>query len=653
MAQNAVDDAPSQWLGPLRVPRRRISRWRKRVTARWRRSLQMRVVATTLVASAMVVGVMGYLVVAGIRAGLLAHKVEAAVGLARATTVELQDRVSAAVDSTDEDQRLGSAVFTVGSRAQSPGGFYLRVANATGSRAYDYPPDIDLTRALQPVTTAPVQKAGALAISPLRLTLWTTIDDNPDLPGLLITDFFQTNQGTYRVYYVFPMGYEVRNLNLVQVWVWATESALVLLLALIAWIVTRQVVTPVRMAARTAERLSAGRLHERMNVKGQDDLARLGSSFNKMAVNLQHQIGQLEELSRVQRRFVSDVSHELRTPLTTVRMASELLHASRAAFEPDVARSAELLQRELDRFEALLVDLLEISRYDAGAAVLDAEAVNILAVVQRTVDQCSGLAERKQTPLLLQVPGVPVVAEVEGRRIERIMRNLIVNAIEHGDGGPVEITLVATEDVVAITVRDYGVGMSPESVVHVFERFWRADPARSRTTGGTGLGLSIALEDAHLHGGWLQAWGSPGAGANFRLTLPRRTGGELHDSPLPLEPPISEAPDPTMAAPPMLAILPVPTAPTAPVVPAVPAPPAPPAASAVTGGTATTAAPAPARRVTRAARVRAAAVAAAAPALFGDEQSDGAPGEGSGAAPDDRGPDSVRSGDGARHGERR
>ncbi len=537
----------SQWLGNLRVPRRRVSRWRKRVTARWRRSLQLRVVATTLVVSALVVGVMGYLAAAGIRAGLLSHKYTAAAGLAASTTSELQESVRTSGDTLDHD--LHDAVVTVGSRSQTTGGFYLRVANATGrGNAYVYPPSVDLTRALKDAAGPIVAKAGAPAPKPPAQAMWTTIDDNGNRPALLITDSFSTSAGLYRVYYVFPTDYEVANLNLVQAWVWATEAALLVLLALIAWIVTRQVVTPVRMAARTAERLSAGRLHERMDVKGQDDLARLGSSFNKMAVNLQHQIGQLEELSRVQRRFVSDVSHELRTPLTTVRMASDLLYASRTSFEPDVGRSAELLQRELDRFESLLVDLLEISRYDAGAAVLDAEAVDVLTVVRRAVDQCAGLAERRHTPLLLQIPGTPVVAEVEGRRIERILRNLIVNAIEHGDEGPVEITLVATDDAVAVSVRDYGVGMSADAVEHVFERFWRADPARSRTTGGTGLGLSIALEDAHLHGGWLQVWAEPGRGANFRLTLPRRVGGDVRDSPLPLEPLSLERPAPAPAA---------------------------------------------------------------------------------------------------------
>src|SRR5205085_11386980 len=139
----------------------------------------------------------------------------------------------------------------------------------------------------------------------------------------------------------------------------------------IAWLVTRQIVKPVQHTARIAEMLSAGRLQERLAIRGVDELAKLGTSFNKMADNLQRQIRELEDLSRVQRRFVSDVSHELRTPLTTVRMAADVLHEARDSFDSATARSAELLQTQLDRFEALLSDLLEISRFDAGAATLD------------------------------------------------------------------------------------------------------------------------------------------------------------------------------------------------------------------------------------------------------------------------------------------
>ena len=171
-----------------------------------------------------------------------------------------------------------------------------------------------------------------------------------------------------------------------------TGALLVVLLGFVAWLVTRQVVTPVRLARRIAERLAAGRLEERMHVRGEDDIARLGMSFNQMAGGLQRQIRQLEELSRVQRRFVADVSHELRTPLTTVRMAADVLHDSRIDFDPATARSAELLQAELDRFEGLLTDLLEISRFDAGAAVLDLSDVDLRGVARRVVAANTALA---------------------------------------------------------------------------------------------------------------------------------------------------------------------------------------------------------------------------------------------------------------------
>jgi len=273
-----------------------------------------------------------------------------------------------------------------------------------------------------------------------------------------------------------------------------------------------------------------------MDVHGEDDLAKLATSFNLMADSLQRQIVQLEELSRVQRQFVSDVSHELRTPLTTVRMAADLLHENRGVFEPAVARSAELLQTQLDRFEALLADLLEISRHDAGAVALDAEPVDLRAIVERVVVSTEPLAQRRGSSVRISAPPSAVTAEVDSRRIERILRNLLVNAVEHGEGNAIEVTVGVDADAVAVTVRDHGVGLQPGEAAMAFNRFWRADPARARTTGGTGLGLSIALEDARLHGGWLQAWGAPGNGAVFRLTLPRRAGQHLHGSPLPLQP---------------------------------------------------------------------------------------------------------------------
>ena len=147
----------------------------------------------------------------------------------------------------------------------------------------------------------------------------------------------------------------------------------------------------------TAERLAAGNLDERMRVRGEDDIARLATSFNAMASSLQRQIGQLEDLSHLQQRFTSDVSHELRTPLTTIRMAADMIHDSRGDFAAHVARSSELLSKELDRFESLLADLLEISRFDAGGAVL-ADGHNLTtAAVEAGFASPSHLADRFKT----------------------------------------------------------------------------------------------------------------------------------------------------------------------------------------------------------------------------------------------------------------
>ena len=346
--------------------------------------------------------------------------------------------------------------------------------------------------------------------------------------------------GGYELYYLYSLAPEQEALVVLQRTLGIGAFALVGLLGAMTWLVTRQTVLPVRNAARVAERLADGHLTERMRVRGVDEMATLARSFNEMAESLQVQIHRMEELSMLQRRFVSDVSHELRTPLTTIRMAGEVLYEARDGFDPSIKRSAELLTTQLDRFEDLLADLLEISRFDAGAAMLDAEGQDVRDVVQNAVEQAMPLAAKKGSWVHVSLPETRCTADIDPRRVERILRNLLVNAIEYAEGSSVDVTVAADQRAVAVTVRDHGVGMTQQEAEHVFDRFWRADPARARTLGGTGLGLAISLEDARLHGGWLQAWGRPGRGACFRLTLPRRAGIQLSGSPLPLVP----APDP-------------------------------------------------------------------------------------------------------------
>jgi signal transduction histidine kinase/CheY-like chemotaxis protein len=276
----------------------------------------------------------------------------------------------------------------------------------------------------------------------------------------------------------------------------------------------------VRYAAAIAEEFSAGHLSERMKVRGEDDLARLARSFNDMAESLQLKISQLEDLSRVQRRFVSDVSHELRTPLTTVRMATDVLHEARGSFDPATARSAELLQNQLDRFEALLADLLEISRFDAGAATLDPVRGDLRDTVASVVEVMRPLAERMGTGVRLHPCAEPATAEYDPRRVDRILRNLLANAFEHGEGEPIDVRVGVSDDAVAVCVRDHGTGLRPGESSLVFNRFWRADPARARSLGGTGLGLSIVQRLSTLLGGDIAVRSAQGDGSVFTLRLP-------------------------------------------------------------------------------------------------------------------------------------
>src|SRR5699024_3917801 len=356
-------------------------------------------------------------------------------------------------------------------------------------------------------------------------------------PGLLITQELQIpGAGQFQLYYLGDLSEQQDTLSFVQRSMLVAALVLVVLIGAVAWIVTRLVVTPVRTGAEVARLIADGDLDERMPVHGNDEIAVLGESFNDMADTLQHQIEQMERLSVLQRQFVSDVSHELRTPLTTIRAAADLIYESREELDPVTARSAELLNSQAERFDNLLSDLLEISRYDAGAAALVAKPVDVGAIVTGVIDTVSMVAEQMSTRIVVHAPSSPVMAVVDRVRITRIVRNLVVNAIEHGEGNPIDIYVSSNAEAVAVSVRDHGVGMNEEQVEHVFDRFWRADPARKRTLGGSGLGLAISLEDAHLHDGWLQVWGMPGEGSCFRLTIPRRPDQEITSSPLPLPP---------------------------------------------------------------------------------------------------------------------
>ena len=353
-------------------------------------------------------------------------------------------------------------------------------------------------------------------------------------PGFLIGGKLNIPRtGIYEIYYLFKLNAQYDSISVITWTLLGAGLLLVLLIGLSTQFVIRQVVAPVQQAAAVAEKFTQGDLTSRMSVSSEDELASLGNSFNEMAVSIQQQIVRLENLSMLQQRFVSDVSHELRTPLTTLRMAAEVIYQQKESFDPNIARSSELLINQIDRFELLLSDLLEVSRFDAEAASLGVVTFDISNLVQKTVDY---LHPSKSVLFEIDSLGKSIQIEGDPRRIERILRNLITNAVDHGEGKNVRVQIRESENEVAIGVRDYGLGFDEDDAPYLFDRFWRADPSRARTSGGTGLGLSIALEDAKLHQGQLLAWGKPHQGAHFVLTLPKLHGNSVQSFPISLAP---------------------------------------------------------------------------------------------------------------------
>ena len=461
--------------------------------------------------------VLGFALQGQITERLLNNKLSAAISEVDAARISAaQNLEGAEADPSQVQRKLNLALEQLADPGRSS------VVAGQGSNAGVFEPVLISARPLLadqvsagPEADVPDQLRQHIADGQLSSQYTTIARNGVSVPALIVGAPVTTRSDNYELYLIY---------------------LLALSLAGIAALVANQVVRPVRRASAAAKRLASGSLDERMTVQGPIELAQLSRSFNGMAEAIKVQIRQLEEFGQLQRQFTSDVSHELRTPLTTVRMAADLLHAGREDLPAHLSRSTELMVSELDRFEDLLGDLLEISRFDAGMAELSADAIDLRATLRSCVNALAGIASSAGVRIELVLPSEPVRVEVDSRRMERIFRNLLANAIDHAEAKPVVVEMTSDDGAVAVTVTDRGVGLKPGEAGLVFNRFWRADPSRQRQTGGTGLGLAIALEDARLHGGWLQAFGRPGEGARFRLTLPLRPNLALTSSPLRLDP---------------------------------------------------------------------------------------------------------------------
>lgn len=509
----------------------------------WRGHLQLRVITIFLTVAVAAVALTGGVALWQIRSQMF------------------NDRVDAIVDEFGRDQRAASQRFssTVGSNpgevqntassivaniydpaSSVVGAMMMRAPNQAPSGIAIAEPFSAQSTKIRDVITEEMRRQAA---SPEGL-FWQSVAipnrDGSTAPGVVIGSVISIpGAGDYELFAIYSMENEQRMLNLVTTVLVVASGVIILGLMALAFVVVRLLLAPVREASRTASKIADGAFEVRMRVRGEDELAQLAQSFNSMAASLDEQFTRLQRLSKVQQDFVSAVSHELRSPVTTIRMAGQLIFDRRDTLPPALKRSSELLWRQTVNLDAMLADLLEISRFDAGAMALSAERTDLAQVARDVVDIAQPLAQDNGVEVVTRSLG-DTVAEVERRRIERIVRNLVVNAIEHAEGGSVWVDVAGNETAVAIRVVDHGIGMSQDQADHVFDRFWRADSARVRKTGGTGLGLTIAREDALLHGGEIEVWGVLSEGSSFLLVVPREPG-EPYFPPLDVEVDLSAA----------------------------------------------------------------------------------------------------------------
>jgi two-component system sensor histidine kinase MtrB len=299
--------------------------------------------------------------------------------------------------------------------------------------------------------------------------------------------------------------------------IYAAIAVLVLVLAIagVAYSATRRVLSPVRQLAEAAQQLADGDLSVRLPTVGHDELTELIERFNYMANSLEHSIDDLRQMGTRAREFAGDVSHELRTPLAAMTAVTDVLDEHALAVVDDSGQAARLVSQEIRHLNRLVEALIEISRFDAGTADLVIDDIDVGVALERC------LAARGWTEDVTVHGPAQLRAALDPRRLDVIVANLVGNAVRHG-GPPIVVTVSRDERsrpaFLRIEVRDHGPGIAAEAQPHVFQRFFKAETARGRST-GSGLGLAIAWENARLHGGTIEVANGAGGGAVFVATL--------------------------------------------------------------------------------------------------------------------------------------
>lgn len=506
------------------------------VRARWRRSLKLRTMTITGLITGLMILFSGTFILTSVGDDLYSSRRDQVLEDSARATLAAQSQVDAS-DASDRGALLALSASVRRTVQDTSSSQLIYVRRQPGQDPFpDAPNDFFTSPQLVDVVSPELSTAVQEGAAPQYWQAVTLTDDaGQQAPGILVASsiVFPSGAGAYDLFIGYSLADTQQTLGFISRTLGLTALFLMLLIGGLVWVISNVVFRPIRAAADASRRLAAGQSDARMPLQNDEHFDELSENFNDMADTLQARIDELDQLSEMQQRFVSDVSHELRTPLTTIRLVSEVLRGQEHGDDPARARAVEVLGAQVDRFESLLTDLLEISRYDAGRVTIETEPANLVTLTNEVVDDLRPLSE---SPIEVRALGGYSPVDVDARRIRRIVSNLVGNAIEHGEGRPIEVTVDSNAGAISIGVRDWGVGLSNEHLAHVFDRFWRADPSRKRTLGGTGLGLAIAREDAAVHGGLLEAWSRLGEGSHFRLTLPRGEAEGSLVSPIPLVP---------------------------------------------------------------------------------------------------------------------
>ncbi|MFE0631730.1 ATP-binding protein [Streptomyces sp. NPDC058864] len=444
------------------------------------------------------------------RTGVLQQSQDAVIRQFRASVDDLAVYTSLPLDQ----DALDGAVNHVQRANQSQG---WRVLATYGKlRAYTTSPDFDkITPELR------------RSVATKRAAVFQRVDDN-GRPWLVVgMPVTYGGEGTERslsglvMYLIVPQDTEQAY---VKAMVSAIEHATLVALGLavvLALLAASGVLRPVRALRGATRRMAEGHLDVRLAVNGSDELADLSQSFNHTAAALERSVAELRRMEAQARRFVADVSHELRTPLAAMSAVTDVLDESALRLDRETGEALRLISEGTSRLAVLVNDLMEISRFDAGAAELNVDEIDLADFAQHTL-AARGWQDRVETQL--PPPGV-LRARVDPRRLDVVLANLVGNALRHGEP-PVRLTMGVREESAdvawaVIEVTDNGPGIAEEAMPHIFERFYKASSSRTRSE-SNGLGLAITAENVHLHGGRVGAANLPWGGAAFTVELPLR-----------------------------------------------------------------------------------------------------------------------------------